>query len=123
MKIFWTRSGRQWATEEPPKGKVAQANIVKERTGVGRPVANIQTVKEAFQLLLSQDMTFLLVRETNRRAHLVIRQWNDQNPGKEHQWKETDCDEMLAFIEILVLASVHRSKNENLDDIWSTING
>ena len=30
---------------------------------------------------------------------------------------------MLAFIGILILADVHRSKNENLDDIWSTING
>ena len=85
MKIFWTRSGRQWTTEEPPKRKVAQANIIKERAGVGRPAANIQTVKEAFQLLITQDMTLLLVRETNRRAHLVIRQWNDQNSAKEYQ--------------------------------------
>ena len=123
MKIFWIGSGRQWTTEESPKRKVAQANIIKERAGVGRPAANIQTVKEAFQLLVTRDTTLLLVRETNRRAFLVIRQWNDQNPGKEHQRKETDCDEMLAFIGILILAGVHRSKNENLDDIWSTING
>ena len=55
------------------KTKVAQTNIIKERAGVGRPAANIQTVKEACQLLISQDVTLLLVREANRRAHLVIR--------------------------------------------------
>ncbi|CAF1078567.1 unnamed protein product [Rotaria sordida] len=123
VKIFSTRSARQWTTEEPPKRKVAQANITKQRSGAGRPATNIQTVKEAFQLLITQGMTLLLVRGINRRAHLVIKQWNDQNPGKEHQWKETDSEEIWAFIGILILAGVHRSKNEDLDDLWSTTNG
>ncbi|CAM4802175.1 unnamed protein product [Rotaria magnacalcarata] len=123
VKIFSSKSGRQWTTEEPPKRKVAQANITKQRSGVGRPATNIQTVKEAFQLLITQGMTLLLVRETNRQAHRVIKQWNDQNPGKEHQWNETDSDEIWAFIGILILAGVHRSKNEDLDELWSMING
>ncbi|CAF3896861.1 unnamed protein product [Rotaria sordida] len=123
VRIFSPRSGRQWTTEKPPKRKVAQANITKQRSGVGRPATNIQIVKEAFQLLIMQEMTLLLIRETNRRAHLVIRQWNDQNPGKEHQWKETDSEEIWGFIGILILAGVYRSKNEDLYDLWSTING
>ena len=72
---------------------------------------------------MTPDMVYLLVRETNRHAHLVMKQWNDQNPGIEKQWNETDGDEIFAFIGLLILAGVHRSKNEDLNDLWSIING
>ncbi len=122
-KIFTARSGRQWTTEEPPKRKVPVTNILRQRNGIGRPAVGIQTVKEAFQLLITQEMVLLLVKETNRRAHLIMEQWNKQNPGKEHQWKETDSEEIWAFIGLLILAGVHRAKNESLNELWSMING
>jgi hypothetical protein len=83
----------------------------------------MQSVKEAFQLIITQEMILVLVQETNRRAHLVIEQWNNRNDGKEVEWKETDCDEMWAFIGLLILAGVHRAKNESLDELRSMING
>jgi hypothetical protein len=121
--IFTARSGRQWTKKEPPKRKVPLVNILRQRNGIGRPATGIQTVNEAFQLIMTQEMVLLLVRETNRRAHLIMEQWHNRNPDKENQWKETDCDETWAFIGLLILAGVHRGKNETLDKLWSTING
>ena len=122
-ETFIARSGRRWTTEEPAKRKLPLANIIRQRNGIGRQAAHIQTVKEAFQLFMTPDMIYLLVRETNRHARLVMKQWNDKNPGKERQWSETDGDEILAFIGLLTLAGVHRSKNEDLNDLWSIVNG
>lgn len=122
FKTFIAPSGRRWTTEEPSKRKVPLANIVRQRNGIGRQAADIQTVKEAFQLFMTPHMIYLLVRETNRHAHLVMKQWNDKNPDKEKQWRETDSDETLAFIGLLILAGIHRSKNEDLNDLWSMVN-
>lgn len=53
------------------KTKVPLANILRQQHAIGRPATGIQTVKEAFQLLITQEMILLLVRETSRRAHLI----------------------------------------------------
>jgi hypothetical protein len=83
VKIFSSKSGRQWTSKEPPERKVPAANILRQRTGIiGRPAADIQTLKEAFQLLITQQMVLLLVKETNRRAHLVFERWSEENPDK-----------------------------------------
>ncbi|CAF4392855.1 unnamed protein product, partial [Rotaria magnacalcarata] len=52
FKTFIARSGRPWATEETPIQKLLLANIIRQRHGVGRQIADIQTVKEAFQLFM-----------------------------------------------------------------------
>ncbi|CAF4896057.1 unnamed protein product [Rotaria socialis] len=95
VKIFSTRSGRQWTAEEPPKRKLSLASIIKQRIGVERLTTTIETVKDAFQCLITKDRILLL---------------------------ETDSNEIWAFIGILILAGVHRSKNADLNDLWSTIN-
>ncbi len=123
VKIFSSKSGRQWTSKEPPKRKVPATNILRQRTGIGRPAADIQTLKEAFRLLITQEMVLLLVKETNRRAHLLLERWSEENPDKKSQWRDTKLEEMWAFIELLLLAGVHRAKNETLDELWSMING
>jgi hypothetical protein len=82
IKIFSLKSGRQWTSKEPPKRKVPAANILRQRNGIGRPAADIQTLKEAFQLLITQEMVLLLIKETNRRAHLPLERWSEENPDK-----------------------------------------
>ena len=117
VKIFSSKSGRQWASREPPKRTVSVANILREQTGIGRPAADIQTLKEAFQLLISKEIVLLLVKETNRRAHLLLERWSKENPDKNSQWSNTDLEEMWVFIGLLLLSGVHRAKNETLDEL------
>ncbi|CAF1423292.1 unnamed protein product [Adineta ricciae] len=109
--------GRQWTSKEPSKRKISSANILRQQNGVGRPVAGIQTVKEAFQVLIRQAMVLILVKGTNRRVHLILEQWNKKNSDKEYQWRDTDLEEMWAFIGLLLLAGVHRSKNESFNGL------
>ncbi len=73
MKAFTTQSGHQWITTEPPEYKIPLANILRQRHGIERPAAGIQTVKEAFQLMMTQEIILFLVREINRRAYLTMR--------------------------------------------------
>ena len=83
----------------------------------------MQTVKDAFQLLFTEEMILLIVTETNRRARKSTEAWNEQNPDKKWQWKDTDSEEIWAFIGLLILAGVQRSQNENLNELWSMNNG
>ncbi|CAF1240032.1 unnamed protein product [Rotaria magnacalcarata] len=77
FKTFIARSGRPWATEETPIQKLLLANIIRQRHGVGRQIADIQTVKEAFQLFMTPGITYLRLRETNRHAQILVKKNNE----------------------------------------------
>ena len=67
--------------------------------------------------MMTPNMINIRVTETSRYDNLVIEQWNDKNLERKKQWKETDCEEILAFVGLLLLAGVHRSKNKPLNDL------
>ena len=121
--VFVSKSGRRWDKDQPPQRKIPQANILRQQDGIGRPAATIQAVKDAFQLLFTEEMVSIIVRETNRRAGAVTAAWAEQNPNKKWQWKDTNSEEIWAFIGLLILGGVQRSQNEHLDELWSTNNG
>ena len=123
LEVFLSKSGRQRSTSEPPKRKIPKANILRQLHGIGPSAARMQTVTDAFQLLFTEEMILLIVTETNRRARKSAEAWNEQNPDKKWQWKETDSEEIWAFIGLLILAGVQRSQNENHNELWSMNNG
>ena len=84
---------------------------------VGRPAAGIQTEKDAFQLLFTEEMISIIVRETNKRARVVATAWNEQHPNKKWQWEETCSEEIWAFIGLLMIGGFQRSRNEHLDEL------
>ena len=53
-EVLLTKSYRQWSISEPPKGKIPQPNILREKHIIGRPATRIQTINDAFQLLLTK---------------------------------------------------------------------
>ena len=117
------KSGYRWTTSEPPRRKIHQASILRQRHGVGRITTGMQTLKDAFQLLFTCEMVLTIVKETNERAANDIAKWNNDHPEKFHLWKKTDRDEIWAFIGLLILGGVQRSKNEHLRELWSPANG
>ena len=64
-EVFVGRSGRRWTTHEPPKRKLPSANIVRQLNDIARQATTIQTIKEAFQLMMSPTMINIIVTETN----------------------------------------------------------
>ena len=121
--ILLSKSGQRWSTSEPPKRKTPQANILRQKRGVGRPAAAIQEVKQAFQLFITEEMILLIVKQTNERAKKTISEWMEKNSGKTLEWKETNDDEIWALIGLLILGGVQRSQNEDLKELWSMNNG
>jgi hypothetical protein len=71
--------------------------------------------------MMTNEMISLIVRETNRQGNLALKKSNDQNPDNEQISKDTDSDEMWAFVGLLILAGVHRSKNKSLGELYSTM--
>lgn len=120
---FVSKTGRVWITSPPVQGKIPQANILRQRTGLGRSATGIQTIQDAFQLLFTEEIISIIVKETNKRAEMVISNWNKANPGKKFTWKDTCSDEVWAFVGLLLLGGVQRSKNEHVDELWSNDHG
>ncbi|CAF1038317.1 unnamed protein product [Didymodactylos carnosus] len=83
----------------------------------------MRTVKDAFQLLFTEEMILIIVTETNRSARKAAEAWNEQNPDKKWQRKDTDSEEIWVFIGLLILAGVQRSQKENLHELWSMNSG
>ncbi|CAF4635642.1 unnamed protein product, partial [Didymodactylos carnosus] len=81
-EVFLSKSGRRWGKSEPPKRKIPQANILRQLHGVGPSAVRMQTVKDAFQLLFTEEMILIVVTETNRSARKAAEAWNEQNPDK-----------------------------------------
>lgn len=75
-------SGQRGTTSEPLEHKMLQADILKEREGVGRCVINVQTTKDLFQLFITQEMVEIIVKETNNRARKVLEAGDRRNPNR-----------------------------------------
>ena len=71
VEVFVGRSERRWTTQEPPKRKLPSANIFPQLNGIARQATTIQTIKEAFQLMITPNMINIIVTETNRYGNLV----------------------------------------------------
>jgi hypothetical protein len=113
-KVFLSKSGRRWSTSEPAKRKIPPANILREKSCIGRAAVGIQAVSDAFHALFTEDMISIIVGERDKRASTIAAQWNDQNVNKKWQWKETNSDEIFSIIGLLILGGVQRSQNEHL---------
>ncbi|CAF4203712.1 unnamed protein product, partial [Rotaria sordida] len=119
VKIFSSKSCRQWTSKEPPKKKVPIANILRQRTGVGRPAADIQTLKEAFQLLITQEMPGVptAAKDKDRIRNLVkqlVHPWI--NTGRtittDNYFTSAELAEDLLGVQTTLVGTIRRNKKE-----------
>jgi hypothetical protein len=96
------------------------ANVVKESRGLKPAALSIQNQLIAFRVVLTTEITNLIVPETNRKARIYIQEVKKQNTEKVVDWKDT---EMYAFIGLLILAGVQKSAGESLSELRSSVNG
>ena len=61
------RNGRVW-NRNPPRSRTLQANILSQSQGVRR-AGRVQGILSCFQFFVSDEVLFIVVRETNRFAH------------------------------------------------------
>ena len=112
------RTGRHWTTEPPAVHRRQFQDIIRQQPGVtfeGRK----DSIKEVFQLYISQAIQSVVIRETNREAECCYGEWNATHPDNQKCWKEFDWTECEAFIGLLLLAGVYRGNQEALEELWS----
>ncbi|XP_035521007.1 uncharacterized protein LOC118330532 isoform X2 [Morone saxatilis] len=74
--------------------------------------SRISTLKSCFDLFLTEEIIKLLVDTTNVQGKRSIK-----------DWKDLDATDMEAYIGILILAGVYRSRNESTPSLWDDHTG
>lgn len=72
--------------------------------------------KDAFMKVFPPAIVEFIVVETNRKARNAIRRESD--PTKSRVWKDTNTDEIYAFIGILLHSGAEKSNNVQAKDIF-----
>lgn len=119
---FLGRNNHVWVATPPVPTQTRAANVLRQQRGLKAAAEQCSEIVDSFSLFMTQDMLLLMVRETNRRARVTTREWNDSNPNQ-HTWSDTDETELKAMIGLLIMAGVWRSAGECLDELWSAKDG
>ncbi|XP_026482143.1 piggyBac transposable element-derived protein 3-like [Ctenocephalides felis] len=74
---------------------------------------------DVFKKFFSQNISFIIITETNRNAKDVIAKWNAVNPTKQPKvWVDMTSTELDAFIGILLAAGVTHNNMIEADKLW-----
>uniref|UniRef100_UPI003AB0FFAC piggyBac transposable element-derived protein 4-like n=1 Tax=Centroberyx gerrardi TaxID=166262 RepID=UPI003AB0FFAC len=69
--------------------------------------ARISTVKSCFDLFMTEEIIQLLLDMTNLQGRRAVA-----------DWKDIDATDLQAYIGLLILAGVYRSRNESTRSLW-----
>lgn len=120
--VLIAKNGTIWRTTPPNGGRRRIQDIIRTPPGISN-AAKCNSIEEAFGFFISTDMVDLIALETNREARRRVRQWNDDNPENQRDWKEVDSTEIKAFIGLCLYAGLHKPNHEALSFLWSDNEG
>ncbi|XP_037530523.1 piggyBac transposable element-derived protein 4-like [Nematolebias whitei] len=107
-KIKWSTSPHQ------SQGRLSSCNVIKMIPGPTRfAVTRVDDIESAFQLFISPPIEKIILNMTNLEGKRVFQE----------KWKPLDPTDLHAYIGILVLAGVYRSKGEATASLWNEENG
>ncbi|XP_058252363.1 piggyBac transposable element-derived protein 4-like [Hemibagrus wyckioides] len=75
-------------------------------------IVRVQNVVSAFDLFITEEMIDLIVRMTNLHGRRTMKNWN-----------EIDSTDLRAYMGLLILAGVYRSKGESTRSLWDDRSG
>ncbi|KAK7907107.1 hypothetical protein WMY93_015719 [Mugilogobius chulae] len=75
-------------------------------------ISRISDILSSFDLFITPDVITLLVSMTNLNGRRKL-----------DDWKDVDAIEIRAYIGLLILAGVYRSKGESTESLWDKCNG
>lgn len=85
------------------------------------PETRLLGVVDTFRLIFTSEMCSIIIRETNRRALSAIAKLNADFPVIPiREWNKLTSKEFDAYLAVLILAGVQRSRKENVEDLWKT---
>lgn len=107
-KLSWSRSPLE------QQGRLSAANVIKMVPGPTRyAVSHVQDIKSAFELFITPSIEKDILEMTNLEGRRV---YGDS-------WKELDGTHLQAYIGLLILAGVYKSKGEATASLWNADTG
>lgn len=105
----------KWSTSpHQSRGRLSSSNVIKMTPGPTRfAVTRVDDIQSAFQLFISPPIEKIILNMTNLEGRRVFQE----------KWKPLDPTDLHAYIGILVLAGVYRSKGEATASLWDEENG
>lgn len=108
IKKYVARDSTIWKECPPVHGKKLKQNIITFTDSGATKITNNLDIGKVFQLLISEEIVYIIFRETNRKGA-------QQQPDK---YVPFTRDEIYAFIGLLLYAGVTRSNRENIAVLW-----
>lgn len=104
-----------WKTSPPnQQGRTSSANIIKLTPGATRyAISRITDIKFSLLIFFERQILSKIIEMSNKEGQVVF--------GNE--WKIISDEEFLAYIGILLLAGVYRSRNESTKSLWDSSTG
>ncbi|XP_044023761.1 piggyBac transposable element-derived protein 3-like [Siniperca chuatsi] len=75
-------------------------------------ISRISTLKSCFDLFLTEEIITCVLDMTNLQGRRSIK-----------DWKDIDATDLQAYIGLLILAGVHKSRNESTCSLWNDYTG
>lgn len=106
------RNGIKWNKAPPPTSRVRSHNIFTARSrGIG-PIMTSHDPLSIFKIIFTEEMSDIIIRETNRKAKQTIEAWNEANPTRPKEWHPLTPKEFDAFLAMLIASGLYKSNNE-----------
>ncbi|XP_008423828.1 piggyBac transposable element-derived protein 4-like [Poecilia reticulata] len=103
-QIKWSTSPHQ------SRARLSSSNVIKMTPGpTSFALSRVDDIESAFQLFISPPMEKIILDMTNLEGRRVFQE----------KWKPLDPSDLHAYIGILVLAGVYRSKGEATASLWN----
>ena len=107
-KVLWSVSPLE------QQGRLSAANVIKMVPGPTRyAVSYVQDIQSAFELFMTPSIEKTILQMTNLEGRRVY--------GDE--WKDYDVTHLQAYIGLLILAGVYKSKGEATASLWAAETG
>ena len=126
--IWIVKDKTEWSSNPLPRAQTRSRNILRQKSG---PAANsnLFTPDELFKSIMEPEICDIILREANQKGKRVCDAFNNDLMNRfplASRWPPSKTlkpfteAELLAFIGILIPASVHGQNKENLDDMWKS---
>lgn len=117
---YTAKSGMKWKAMPAPSTRRKKKNIVNCKPGPTNICDAAVTIKDYFNLLLSDDIKNIICQYTNDEATKYYQKWNAQHSDSQKAWKMFDVTEFDSFVGVLLMAGALRCRRESVREMWST---
>lgn len=118
---YTARDGNVWSSIPPIPGRIRAHNVLRSRNPGPVPSTNGLTMAETFNLMMSNEICDVIIRESNRKARQTFDAYNEQHPDAEPRiWVPITEVEFRAYLGVLLMAGVCHSGYVHTTDLWKT---